>query len=241
MSSRNGDSRAIRAMFSEISGTYDFLNRLFSMTLDKRWRRKAVAAAGIQSGDCVLDVCSGTGDLAFAFMEAAQETCQVVGADFSWNMTMLAAQKANKHARRAKVNFVPSDAMQLPFKDSQFDIAAAAFGIRNVENLAHGIREMTRVTQPGGRVVILEFTRARSIFSKFLQGLYVDRVVPWVGDRVSSSRQKAYTYLASSMKAFVDRDEMTRTMASCGLREIKVKIMNMGLVALHVGRVGDGA
>jgi demethylmenaquinone methyltransferase/2-methoxy-6-polyprenyl-1,4-benzoquinol methylase len=219
-------------MFDRIAPRYDLLNRVMTAGLDRRWREAAAAAADVAAGQAVLDVCTGTGDLAFALRRRVTASGRVVGADFAENMLERAREKADE--RGEQVEFIQADALALPFVDSTFDGATVAFGIRNVSDLGAGIAEMVRVVRPGGRVVILEITTPQHL-RRFYQ-LWFDRVVPLLG-KLLGRDGAAYGYLPESVKRFPEPPQLGAVMAGAGLADVRWQLFAGGIIALHYGRV----
>ncbi|MBL8899207.1 MAG: bifunctional demethylmenaquinone methyltransferase/2-methoxy-6-polyprenyl-1,4-benzoquinol methylase UbiE [Planctomycetes bacterium] len=223
----------IRGMFGTIAPRYDFLNHLLSMQIDRLWRRRVVRRAEVGRGQRVLDACTGTGDLAFAL---AQSGCAVVGGDFTPQMLSRAeAKRRERGARAARVRFVLADAMNLPFEDDGFDAATVAFGIRNVEDVVGGLREMTRVVKPGGRVLVLEFSRPPGAIFRSLYLFYFRRLLPRVGAWFARRGGDAYRYLPDSVMGFPDPEELARLMREAGLGEVRYERLTRGIATLHLG------
>jgi demethylmenaquinone methyltransferase/2-methoxy-6-polyprenyl-1,4-benzoquinol methylase len=214
----------VRAMFDRIAGVYDLMNSVMTAGLHHRWRRRAVDLADVGPGSKVLDVATGTGDLA---IEAASRGAQVIGSDFSEGMLERARAKA------PQIAFEQGDALGLTYADDTFDAATVGFGARNFADLEQGLREMTRVVRPGGKVVVLEITTPqRPPLSTFFS-LWFDRVVPLVG-RVAGDPD-AYSYLPNSVKRFPGPEGLAATMERAGLRDIRWILTAGGIIALHVG------
>jgi demethylmenaquinone methyltransferase/2-methoxy-6-polyprenyl-1,4-benzoquinol methylase len=214
-------------MFDRIAGVYDLMNSVMTAGLHHRWRRRAVDLAEIGPGAKVLDVATGTGDLA---IEAASRGAQVIGSDFSEGMLERARVKA------PAITFEQGDALALPYDDNAFDAATVGFGARNFADLEQGLREMTRVVRPGGKVVVLEITTPqRPPLSTFFS-LWFDRIVPLVG-RVAGDPD-AYSYLPNSVKRFPGPEGLAATMERAGLRDIRWILTAGGIIALHVGTPG---
>jgi demethylmenaquinone methyltransferase/2-methoxy-6-polyprenyl-1,4-benzoquinol methylase len=235
----------IRRMFEDIAPKYDFLNHFLSVNRDKAWRRHTMKIAGPRPGDRILDVCTGTGDLAF---EASRHPdVEVLGTDFCTGMVRIARQKRDGtpgHASRARaLHFSVADTLRLPFKDSSFDIVTVGFGIRNVANLAEGLREMRRVLKPGGRAFILEFTTGAIpglAFLRSLFNLYFHHVLPRVGRWLSSAKNSgeddAYRYLPESVAKFPPPDKLATLLSETGFDDVKFRRFTLGIVALHWGQ-----
>lgn len=222
----------VRAMFDRIAPRYDLMNRLMSGGLDRRWRRLAAAAADVSLGSRALDVCTGTGDLAFELARRVGASGEVTGVDFSEQM--LGRARAKGAARGLPVEFRQADALELPFPDDAFDAATVAFGARNLADLDRGLAEMARVVRPGGTVVVLDITAPRRL--RTLHGLWFDRLVPRVGALVGRDGA-AYGYLPASAKRFPQPDALAELMADAGLEGVRHRSFLGGIVAMHHGRV----
>lgn len=228
----------VHAMFDRIAGVYDRLNSVMTAGLHHKWRRRAVQLAQIGPGSRVIDVATGTGDLAFALAEAIGPSGHVVGADFSEPMLRIARDKAAAGAvspASAVVQFEQANALLLPHADAEFDAATVGFGVRNFSDLDHGLRELVRVVRPGGRVVILEMTTPQQPPLSTFFKLWFDRVVPVLGRVVGNS--DAYTYLPNSVRRFPGPEELAARMAAAGLGDIRYVLTAGGIIALHVGTV----
>jgi demethylmenaquinone methyltransferase/2-methoxy-6-polyprenyl-1,4-benzoquinol methylase len=216
----------VRAMFDRIAGVYDVMNSVMTAGLHHRWRRRAVDLAGVGPGSRVLDVATGTGDLA---IEAASRGAEVVGSDFSEAMLERARGKA------PAITFEQGDALALHYADDSFDAATVGFGARNFSDLEQGLREMTRVVRPGGRVVVLEITTpTRPPLSTFF-GVWFDRIVPLVGRFAGDS--DAYSYLPNSVKRFPEPEALAAAMERAGMRNLHWILTAGGIIAIHVGEV----
>ena len=216
----------VRAMFDRIAGFYDLMNSVMTAGLHHRWRERAVDLSGAGPGARVLDVATGTGDLAIA---AARRGAQVVGSDFSEEMLARARQKD------PGVTWEWGNALELPYADDTFDAVTVGFGARNFSDLAQGLREMARVVRPGGRLVVLEITTPqRPPLSTFFS-VWFDRVVPVIG-RLAGDPD-AYEYLPNSVKRFPGPPELAAELAGAGLVDVRWILTAGGIIALHHGTV----
>ena len=213
---------AVRGMFDRIAPVYDAMNHVMTVGLDRRWRKLA-ASEVVWPGDRVLDACCGTGDLA---VEAERRGGRVVGLDFSERMLERARRKSGA------IEWVQGDAMALPFPDGGFDAATVGFGVRNLADLDGGLRELSRVLRPGGKLAVLEITRPRGLLKPFFR-LWFDGVVPLLG-RVLPGGQ-AYTYLPASVRRFPGPDDLSALFEGAGYQDVRYRLLGGGIVALHVG------
>jgi demethylmenaquinone methyltransferase/2-methoxy-6-polyprenyl-1,4-benzoquinol methylase len=230
------DGQRIRSMFASISRRYDLLNHLLSLYQDRRWRKKTVEASGLRGGDRVLDVCTGTADLALAYANAVGTDGMVVGTDFCPEMLHIGKRKAASEKLSCKASLMVADTLTLPLADGLFDVVSVAFGIRNVADLKGGIAEMARVAKRGGRVVILEFSLPDNGLLGGMYMLYFTRVLPMIGRVVSRARNDAYSYLPDSVLKFPSKEEMRAMMRGCGLTEVTATTLSFGIVTLYVGK-----
>jgi demethylmenaquinone methyltransferase/2-methoxy-6-polyprenyl-1,4-benzoquinol methylase len=219
----------VRAMFDRIAGLYDVMNTLMTAGLHHRWRARAVELAAVGPGSSVIDVATGTGDLAIALERAVAPNGEVLACDFSEQML------ARARAKAPQLRFDWADALALPYATDRFDAATVGFGARNFSDLQRGIEELVRVVRPGGRVVILEITRpTREPLASFF-GAWFDQIVPALGRMAGDSA--AYSYLPSSVKRFPAPRELAALMDGCGLRAIRYVLTGGGIIAIHVGEV----
>ncbi len=222
----------IKKMFAGISARYDLLNHLLSLGRDKYWRRFAVSK--LPQGQ-ILDVCSGTGDVAIEV--SSQNKNQVIASDFCNEMLQLCTGKIKKQ-NIGNIMCIRNDAENLSFKDETFDGAIVAFGIRNVADIRKALHEMNRVVKKGGKVVILEFSQPENKVFRSVYYLYFHRILPLVG-AIISKREGAYSYLPSSVMAFPERDEFAGLMKGSGLSEIRFYDLTFGIVTVYSGTVGN--
>jgi demethylmenaquinone methyltransferase/2-methoxy-6-polyprenyl-1,4-benzoquinol methylase len=216
-------SEGVRRMFDRIAPFYDAMNRVMTVGLDGRWR-KATIRETVRPGDRVLDACCGTGDLAVAARR--EGAAEIVGVDFSERMLERARRKD------PELEWVQADVLALPFEDASFDVAVVGFGVRNVEDLEAGIRELRRVLRPGGRLGILEITTPRGPLKLFYR-LWFDRIVPLLGRLLPGG--DAYTYLPASVRRFPGPEDLAELLRANGFDGVRFRRFAGGIVALHVG------
>jgi len=224
----------IRRMFDGIAPKYDLLNHLLSLNVDKAWRRRVVRMVPLTTGP-LLDVCTGTGDLAFEYDRAHGGRVPIVGADFSGEMLAQAVAKSRQRGSHSRIGFVQADAQLLPFADDCFEVVAVAFGLRNVTDTDRGLREMVRVSRTGGRLAVLEFSRPRHWFFGRAYRAYFRYILPLVGQLFSRSGDKAYAYLPASVMEFPDGEALAERMRGAGLREVTFTPFTLGIATLYVG------
>jgi demethylmenaquinone methyltransferase/2-methoxy-6-polyprenyl-1,4-benzoquinol methylase len=210
--------RGIREMFDRIAPRYDLLNRVLSLGIDRRWRRFAVRQLDIPKGGMVLDIATGTGDVALEIARQTDPSIKIVGSDFTQGMLVLGQEKI------ATSPYHP---------DETFDGITIAFGIRNVVDRQQGLREMARVLKPGGRAVILEFATPLNGFFRAIYYFYFLRVLPWLGGLIS--QRSAYQYLPDSVLEFPDRGTFKEMMEEAGFSDVRIHDLTGGIAAVHVG------
>ena len=219
-------------MFDRVAGRYDLLNSVMTAGLHHAWRVRAADRAEVRPGDSVLDVCCGTGDLAFELAGRVSPGGRVIGCDFSEPMLDLAREKAEKSAAES-VRFEWADALQLPYDAGRFDAVTVGFGVRNFADRDRGLREMARVLRPGGRLVVLEFTTPRRPPFSTFYSLWFDRIVPVLG-RLTPNPD-AYSYLAESVHSFPDPEGLAVKMDAAGFERIRWLLTAGGILAIHSG------
>jgi len=233
-------STRIRRMFGEISGRYDFLNHFLSGGTDIYWRWRTVRRVAPIGDAPILDVCTGTGDLAIAYWKKARGRSQVVGTDFTHEMLVLARQKAAQITSSASAEsrtllFLEADTLKLPFVDDKFQIVSVAFGLRNVADTIGGLREMARVCQPGGRVVVLEFSMPSNRLFGAIYRWYFKHILPRIGQLLARNTEAAYNYLPQSVSQFPQGSELADMMKSAGLVQATYTPLTFGVATLYVG------
>ena len=225
--------RGIRDMFNNIAPRYDLLNRLLSVGIDRRWRRFAVSQLNIPRNGLVLDIATGTCDVALEIGRQTDRSVKIVGSDFTQGMLVLGREKVAVSAYRDRILLVNAPCESMPHPDGIFDGITIAFGIRNVVDRQEGLKEMARVLRPGGRAVILEFATPRNRLFRAIYFFYFLRVLPWIGGMMS--QKSAYQYLPDSVLEFPEREEFSEMMINAGFGEIKVHDLTCGIAAVHVG------
>jgi demethylmenaquinone methyltransferase/2-methoxy-6-polyprenyl-1,4-benzoquinol methylase len=227
----------IRRMFGQIAPWYDFLNHLLSLNIDRAWRTKTtrLAPPGPAADGPILDLCTGTGDLALAYDRAAGGSVPIVGADFCHEMLVRAAAKVARKRVADRIRLVEADAQALPFGDDVFQLVVVAFGLRNVTDPDRGLAEMMRVVRPGGRVAVLEFSRPRGRVFGSLYRWYFRAVLPRVGQVLSRSPESAYRYLPESVMSFPDGDAFADRMRAHALTDVRYYPFTLGIATLYVG------
>jgi demethylmenaquinone methyltransferase / 2-methoxy-6-polyprenyl-1,4-benzoquinol methylase len=253
----------VQQMFAAIAPSYDLNNRLHSLWMDQRWRRKAVKLAALKPTDVVVDVACGTGDLTYAFARRivallrgeSIKKAQVVGIDFTFEMLPIAKAKGSaypvydvrrdidgsilRNPRRlpSHVLFVNGDAQSLPLPNQSADVVSIAFGIRNVEDPAAAIREFRRVLRPGGRLIILEFSLPTNALLRGMYNFYFRQVLPRTATLISGDKTGAYKYLPESVNTFIGREQMMKMMRDAGFGDVEQHAMTFGVCVCYRGRV----
>lgn len=227
-------SGRVRRMFNAIAPRYELVNTLCSAGRDTYWRKQAVRLVGARAGDRVLDVACGTGDFSRMFLSAG--VAGVVGCDFAHEMLALADTTRRGQLTGARVAWCEADAQQLPFRSSHFSVVSCAFGVRNFADLDAGLREMYRVTAPGGRVVILEFTRPRNRIARQVYEVYSNHLMPLAASVISRDRSGAYRYLPRSVVSFLDGNQLAERLDDVGFLDVYATPLTLGVVTVYVGR-----
>jgi demethylmenaquinone methyltransferase / 2-methoxy-6-polyprenyl-1,4-benzoquinol methylase len=215
-------------MFDRIARVYDVMNSVMTAGMHHRWRERAVDLAGVGQGDRALDVATGTGDLAIALKRRVGPAGEVTGSDFSDQMLELARRKSDD------VKFEWGNALELPYEVDSFDAVTVGFGARNFSDLPAGLREMARVTRPGGRVVVLEITTPQRPPLSWFFRIWFDQMVPMLG-RIAGDPD-AYSYLPSSVRRFPGPEELAADLVAVGLTDVRWVLTAGGIIAIHAGR-----
>ena len=221
----------IRQMFGEIAGRYDFMNHFLSAGTDVYWRWQAVRLAAPLNESPILDVCTGTGDLAFAFRKKLKGSATVVATDFTHRMLTLAEKKRGER----DVVFLEADTLSLPFPSDKFQVVSVAFGLRNVSSTIGGLKEMTRVCQPGGKVLVLEFSLPDNQLLSRAYQWYFRNILPRLGQLLVRNRQAAYEYLPQSVSEFPSGLQLTGIMEEAGLVNTSFRKLTGGIATLYIG------
>lgn len=225
----------VQRMFAEIAGGYDRMNHLLSLNIDRYWRWRTVRSLPLDSDGPVLDVCTGTGDLALAFWKAYRGRVPVVATDFCAEMLVHGEAKKRRRGIGDEVQFLEADTECLPFESDHFQLVTVAFGLRNVSDTDRGLREMARVCRPGGRVAVLEFSLPRLQPFRAFYGWYFRHVLPRLGQWLMRNQQNAYSYLPESVHEFPEGCAMLNRLEQAGLRGCREIRLTFGVATLYIG------
>ena len=220
-------------LFSVIAKNYDFLNHLLSFNLDRAWRRRLVSLSRFRPGDKILDVCTGTGDIAIEFARCGAH--DVTGIDLSAGMLARAQKKIEKLDLTTRIKLETGSALSIPYADKTFDLVTIGFGLRNLPDYARGISEMARLLKPSGRLLILEFSLPLNKLTYGFYSLYLKNYLPLAG-RLFSGSARAYSYLASSIFSFLKPEEVISLMRQSGLGDLSCLNLTAGVVTLYSGQ-----
>ncbi len=233
----NNDStkkEQVRDMFNTIAPKYDLLNHTLSLSIDRGWRRRVVKIVKRSGANSILDVATGTGDLALLMARKIKEA-KVVGMDLSEMMLSVAQNKAQRYGVSDRVELQCGDAEHLSFEDGSFDCVTVAFGVRNFESLEVGLTEMARVTKDGGVAVILEFSRPRNRIFRALYEFYSSKILPRIGGLISKDR-RAYEYLPASVQLFPERERFVEMLLEAGFSSASSKSLSFGIAQIYVAQ-----
>ncbi|MGL4512886.1 MAG: bifunctional demethylmenaquinone methyltransferase/2-methoxy-6-polyprenyl-1,4-benzoquinol methylase UbiE [Lacipirellulaceae bacterium] len=235
----------VKRMFGEIAPRYDLLNHLLSGNVDRYWRWRTtrivpLSTAGPLAGKPLLDLCTGTGDLALAYDRAARGRVSITAADFCPEMLALGAQKGARAGVNDHVEWVEADATRLPFDTDKYQLVTAAFGLRNVVDTDQALREMTRVAAPRGKVAVLEFSTPRRQPLRGIYGWYFRNVLPRLGQLLMRNNSAAYDYLPESVRQFDEYEALAARMTAAGLTDVRFHPLTFGIATLYVGEKPRG-
>jgi len=229
---KKGKKAQVAEMFNNIAPKYDFLNHTLSMGIDKLWRRKAIKLLKPINPKRILDIATGTGDFAIAALKL--NPSKVIGIDISTEMLNVGRKKLKLKGLTEKIELFEGDSENIQFEDNSFDAITVAFGVRNFENLEKGLKEMNRVVRPGGRVVVLEFSKPTYFPIKQIYNLYFFKILPFFG-RLISKDASAYTYLPESVEAFPDGEKFIEIYQRCGFVDTKQYKLSFGIASIYLG------
>ncbi|MBK6265039.1 bifunctional demethylmenaquinone methyltransferase/2-methoxy-6-polyprenyl-1,4-benzoquinol methylase UbiE [Marivirga sp. S37H4] len=228
----SGKKQQVADMFDNISPKYDFLNHFLSLGIDIRWRKKAIKLLKEIQPKSILDIATGTGDFAIESLSLNPE--KVIGVDISEGMLDVGRKKLKKRKLDDRISLQSGDSENLPFADNMFDAIIVAFGVRNFENLEKGLAEMYRVLRPGGKVVILEFSKPKSFPFKQLYNFYFKNILPTIGKTISKDNS-AYTYLPESVKSFPDGEIFVSKLDTLGFKKTECRPLTFGISSIYTG------
>ncbi len=228
-------SKLILGYFNSVARKYDMMNTLLSFGIHHIWKRIAVRMLDLNSGDRVLDVCGGTGDLAILADGAVSPAGHVILYDFSSAMINAGRLKKNNSSIRKRIQYIQGDVQKISFQDQSFDAAMIGFGIRNVIDMKKGFKEMYRVLKPGGKMMCLEFSKPASPFFRLLYDYYSFYVIPFLGKVITGSVQ-AYTHLPESIRTFPSPDELTDTLKNIGFLHVTHRKLTNGIAVIHLAK-----
>lgn len=231
--SSEGKKKQVAQMFNNIARRYDFLNHFLSMGIDRKWRRKAISMLEKEFPMLILDIATGTADLAIESIRLNPE--KIYGIDISTDMLEIGRDKIKKKNLQEKIQLFEGDSEDLIFEDNKFDIVTVAFGVRNFQNLRKGLGEMLRVLKPEGTVMILEFSQPTNPLLKKLYNFYSSHVTPKIGKAISKDGA-AYTYLNESVNAFPFGSEFCNILTECGYKDVHAKTLTFGVATIYTAK-----
>jgi demethylmenaquinone methyltransferase / 2-methoxy-6-polyprenyl-1,4-benzoquinol methylase len=230
----------VRSMFGQIAGRYDFLNRVLSLGIDRSWRCRTVRLVPPRGEAPILDVCTGTADLALAYWQTSKGQTPIVGVDFCEPMLAVGREKCRRAGADRQIALFEGDALRLPQPDDTFQIVCIAFGLRNLSDPGAGLCEMVRVCRPGGRVAVLEFSTPTVWPLGAIYGWYFRAILPRIGQLLARNTQSAYNYLPASVGHFPQGEALAAMMREAGLGRIECHRFTCGVATLYVGTKGQG-
>ena len=228
-----GKKKEVEIMFDNISGKYDFLNHLLSLGIDRKWRKNMITMLSLSKPMHILDMATGTGDLAILTSEFIP-TAKIIGLDLSKGMLEIGKGKIRSNHLQEKIEMIHGDSENMPFENETFDAVTVAFGVRNYENILRGLSEACRVLKNGGNIFILEFSKPKNVFFGFFFNLYFKFILPSIG-KLTSKDPKAYKYLFESVQAFPAYEEFLAIMEKAGFQSNKYKIQSFGICSIYHG------
>ena len=227
--------KSVQRMFTSVAKKYDLLNTVLSLGLHHRWKKTAVNLARVGEGNKVLDLCTGTADIAILLAERVGEKGKVVALDLNEAMMELGKEKVRKRGLEDRIQFVHESAEALGFPDNTFDVATVGFGIRNVADIEKSFREILRVLKPGGRFICLEFSHPANSLFRRLYDFYSFSFIPWVGGFLSGDITGTYRYLPESIRGFLGPEQLKGTLLAAGFSQVEYTLLTGGIVAIHKG------
>lgn len=227
----------VRDMFRQVAPRYDAMNHLLSLNIDRYWRWRAVRALRLIDQSPILDVCTGTGDLALALRKKAGDKIQVIGSDFCGPMLRIAREKQSRLPKTGEpmVSFVEADSQSLPFSDDTFQAVTVAFGLRNVTDTDRGLAEMLRVCLPGGQVMVLEFSNPTLPGFRQVYQFYFENILPRIGQMLARNDKDAYRYLQKSVGQFPDGQRLIDRMVGVGMTNCRFHTLTGGVASIYIG------
>ncbi len=225
----------VAKMFDNIAGHYDFLNHFLSLGIDKRWRKKMIAEIEKVKPNYLLDVATGTGDVAINTLKTLKNNdLRIVGLDLSPQMLNVGIKKIHEAGMTDKIEMIVGDSENLPFEGNKFDAITVAYGVRNFENLERGLAEMQRVLKPNGKVVVLEFSKPTGFPFKQLFNFYFKNILPLIG-KMTSKDNRAYSYLYESVQTFPDGNDFIKVLEKTGFKNTECKPLTLGICSIYTG------
>ena len=228
------NSNNISRLFDDIANRYDLLNHTLSLNIDRGWRKRLVDLSGVSGGERILDVCTGTGDIAIEFAKRNYTTGEIFGIDFSRAMLEVGRKKIGRKGYTGGITNFMGDALELPFKDASFDVVTIGFGLRNLNDYTAGVSEMARVLKGGGRLLLLEFAPPKRKILNIGYRFYLKRILPIIGG-ILSGKRSAYEYLADSISGFLEPREVIEIMGAVGLNRLESFSLMEGMVYIYRG------
>jgi demethylmenaquinone methyltransferase/2-methoxy-6-polyprenyl-1,4-benzoquinol methylase len=227
-----GKKEQVAQMFDTISENYDGLNRIISFGTDAKWKKKILKMVAAKQPKSILDIATGTGDLAILFAETS--AIEIIGLDISQGMLDIGKKKIEAQKLESKIKMILGDGENIPYPDNYFDVITVAYGVRNFENLEKGLAEMLRVVRPGGKLLILEFSKPKRFPIKQAFGFYSRFIIPFFGKRISKD-EKAYAYLPESVAAFPEGKAFTDILSNLGYKQVDASLVSGGIATIYTG------